>query len=118
MSIFTSVPDYLNWIHESIQTGAKQAGKTYGMSMIVVMGIIMPVSMIAVVTLTISHFIRRKREKGQQPEFVQRAQKHSNDPDFLKKARERSDTDYSGKGGRPEPEFVRKAREQQKKGGN
>ena len=119
MSIFTNVSDYLNWVSETIQTGAKEAGKTLGMSIAAALGVIMFISIIAAITLTISHFIRGRREDDQQPGFVQRAQKHTSDPDFLKKAREKqSDSDYSGKGGRSEPEFVRRAREQQKKGGN
>lgn len=116
MSLFTSTQDFLQWIYDSFETGFKHAGKTFGMSLIAVIGIIIPISLIAVITLTITHFIRKKRGQQQQPGFVQRANQKERagvivkpEPDFLKKARQQT-----GAGNISEPDFVRKAREKQK----
>ncbi len=104
MSMFTNVSDYLDWVHEMLGIGAKEAGKTFGMSLAVVAGVIMAVSIPSVIGITIVHFIRRRREHGQQPGFVQGAQTYNKRG--MNPGREESG----------EPEFVRRARERQREG--
>jgi len=106
----------LAWVHATIGIGAKQIGRTMGVSMIAVLGVILLVGVIAMITLPISYALRRRAGRNAQPDFVQRAAKQGGDPDFLKKARERQaeQDGQGGSGGRAEPEFVREAREKQK----
>jgi hypothetical protein len=102
--MFTNVSDYLDWVHEMLGISAKEAGKTYGMSLIVVAGVIMAVSIPAVIGIVITHFLHKRREQSGQPGFVQSSQRPVK--------REMS----PGREESGEPEFVRRARERQREG--
>ena len=104
MSMFTNVSDYLDWVHESIQMGGREAGKTFGLSLVLVVGVITAISIPAVIGITLTHFLHKRREQSGQPGFVQRSQRPMK--------RETS----PGREESGEPEFVRRARERQREG--
>jgi hypothetical protein len=110
MSIFTDVGQLLEWIKNSLESGAGAAGKTMGLSVLVVIALILPVVIIASITIAITYFVRRRKESAEQPGFVRRATTKSvQEPEFLQRARDRNQA-KGNTGNNSEPEFIKLAK--------